>query len=184
MAGRGSRSLMADCAQSRTQALQCQHSSGYLTNGETPFPVALKTCVGQMSAQVPQALHFFLSRIGGIFYLPPFITCFATGCAEGRGKIASARKTAALGSIGTKNGILAIRLMFLLFIFLARRAIFHLPSRTSVRRSSVSRAAERVVESNSFVCIASTGSLHSPGKPERKFREDHHQGGCHENGHD
>jgi hypothetical protein len=57
---------MADCAQSSTQALQCQHSSGYLTSGETPFPMALKTCVGQMSAQVPQALHFFLSRMGGI----------------------------------------------------------------------------------------------------------------------
>jgi hypothetical protein len=35
--------------------------------------MVLKTSVGQISAQVPQALHFFLSKMGGISSFPPSI---------------------------------------------------------------------------------------------------------------
>jgi hypothetical protein len=46
--------------------LQCQHSSGYLMAGISFFFATRKTSVGQMSAQIPQALHFSLMMIGGI----------------------------------------------------------------------------------------------------------------------
>ena len=66
MAGSGRRKVTADCLQSSTQALQCQHSSGYFTSGGVHFPAALKTSVGQISAHVPQALHFSFAIMGGI----------------------------------------------------------------------------------------------------------------------
>jgi hypothetical protein len=65
IAGRGIRKVIADSGQSSTQALQCQHSSGYLIIGRLPFCI-LKTSVGQISAQIPQVLHFVLLMIGGI----------------------------------------------------------------------------------------------------------------------
>jgi hypothetical protein len=66
IAGRGMRKLIAVCLQSKTQALQCQHSSEYLISGGSPLFTIRKTSVGQISAQTPQALHFSLMMIGGI----------------------------------------------------------------------------------------------------------------------
>jgi hypothetical protein len=67
IAGRGIRKVIADSGQSSTQELQCQHSSGYLIIGGLPFFIS-KTSVGQMSAQIPQTLHFVLLMIGGIVF--------------------------------------------------------------------------------------------------------------------
>jgi len=65
IAGRGIRKVIAASGQSSTQELQCQHSSGYLIRGGLPFFIS-KTSVGQMSTQIPQALHFFLLMMGGM----------------------------------------------------------------------------------------------------------------------
>ena len=53
--------------QASTQALQCQHSFGYATNGVFFFSEPKNTSSEQMSAHWPQWLHFFLSITGGIF---------------------------------------------------------------------------------------------------------------------
>jgi hypothetical protein len=58
MAGKGMRRVIADCGQSRTQELQCQHSSGYLTSGAAFGLPRLKTSVGQIWAHRPHGLHF------------------------------------------------------------------------------------------------------------------------------
>lgn len=66
----GYRILMASLGQSRTQALQCQHSSGYLTFISLSSSSYLRTFSGHISAQVRQRTHFFLSMIGGILITP------------------------------------------------------------------------------------------------------------------
>jgi hypothetical protein len=66
MAGSGIRSEIASCLQSKTQELQCQHSSGYLISGISFFSATRKTSVGQISTHTPQALHFSFAIIGGI----------------------------------------------------------------------------------------------------------------------
>jgi len=67
MSGSAILSLIApSCGHASTQALQCQHSSGYVMRGNAFASEPKNTSLGQTLAQFPQRRHFFLFITGGI----------------------------------------------------------------------------------------------------------------------
>ena len=174
---------MADCAQSRTQALQCQHSSGYLTSGETPFPMALKTWVGTdvRTGSAGVALLFVKNgwhRYLLLYDLPSsvYLRCAASyRMLRYRSPRRTSRYACVLTgccAIGSSLPPRSPRECKLVLPLLAGQLV-HL-------YVAIHLHLEIVIWSLSFPLR----SLHGPGKPERKFREDHHQRSCQENGDD